>query len=183
MNSFKIRAAALGAALLMTGSTCLPAAAAESDARYITGNEFCSLQPGMNYDEVLAVVGSAPDKVVDKEESGTMKMQCTWNNKDYSFAILYFENNALTQVRETALITSPQTVTLSQYGQVTYGMSYDQVKAVFGGDGALLSWYTTEDGGIVCRYRFEGTGEENSYCRITFTDGVVTDVDEKNLIN
>jgi hypothetical protein len=181
MKRQTILSAALAASLVLSLSP-LPARA-QGSAQKITGPEFCSITPGMSYDEVLSIVGDQPDRVSDTSSADTMRMHCTWNNYDYSYAIVYFEDNRVTQIQETSLIRSEKDVTLSAYGQIASGMSYDTVRTIFGGDGALLSWRVNKNGDVIVSYRFEGTGKDDSFCRITFTNGLVSDVMEKGLVD
>ena len=63
MKRQTILSAALAASLVLSLSP-LPARA-QGSAQKITGPEFCSITPGMSYDEVLSIVGDQPDRVSD----------------------------------------------------------------------------------------------------------------------
>ncbi|MCQ5130293.1 hypothetical protein NE562_11525 [Butyricicoccus faecihominis] len=78
------------------------------------------------------------------------------------FGILFFSPPAFI----TKLITGAATVVSeTQFNNVDNGMTYEEVKNLFGGDGSLLSSY-----GNVEIYKWPGNGMLGSNCNVSFQD-------------
>ena len=108
-------------------------------AQYFGTDKFTECQLGMTYDEVKQILGKEGENVgTDKYEFkvGTIG-KCT----------MFFKDNKLTQKQIDRVPCTDKVVGSVQFNQVQEGMTYDEVKQIFGCDGQLS--YQAENGSAI----------------------------------
>lgn len=151
--------------------TTTPAAPAEDNS--INADKFNQIQQGMSYEEVKAIIGEDGENTSENEIAGTKTVVYEWSSKTgWGNASVTFQNDQVVNKTQFGVASGDQVkVTLDMYNQVQTGMSYDDVKGVFGGEGTLMS--QSEIAGYSSEmYQWSGKSL-GSNCVITFSDGAV----------
>lgn len=137
----------------------------------IDENKFNQIQSGMTYDEVKNIIGEDGQNISESEIAGIKTIMYQWEDDSWGIAIVTFQNDQVTNKSQSGISSNSVEVTLSQYDLVQTGMSYDEVKNIFGGDGQLTS-ETSISGTSSQLYQWNGKSL-GSNCVITFSDGKV----------
>lgn len=137
----------------------------------INEEKFNQIQSGMTYDEVKNIIGEDGQNISESEVAGIKTVMYQWEDDSWGVAIVTFQNDQVTNKSQAGISSNSVEVTLSQYDQVQTGMSYDEVKNIFGGDGQLTS-ETSISGTSSQLYQWNGKSL-GSNCVITFSDSKV----------
>ena len=110
----------------------------ELNTSNLTAEKFYSIDFGMTYEDVVAIVGE--DGVLTSEATigDSTSSIYTWEEGIANFNVT-FENNKVIGKAQAGIIVSSTEVTLEMFNSIENGMSYDEVVTIFGGDGAFLS--------------------------------------------
>lgn len=140
----------------------------------ITRDMYLGIQMGMSYDDVKSVMGTdGRMMIVNKSpESSQEVYQWSADDADVNTVTVTLVNGQVTSKAQYGIDTGDDvTVTSAQYDAIMNDMSYDDVVATFGGQGALTSESTVD--GFSCQvYAWFGT-EYGTNVTISFTDGKV----------
>ncbi|MQN00866.1 MAG: DUF3862 domain-containing protein [bacterium LCO1.1] len=145
----------------------------------LTAENFMKIDMGMTLDQVAKLLGSKGKKASETSIAGTKSAVYAWSGSDLSTISVTFTDGKASVKSQAGVITSKVKVSLKQYEQVKTGMTYDQVKKVLGGDGALMS--ADEILGVKGEtYSWSGKSLLSS-CTIIFSGGKVSSVTEAGL--
>ena len=139
----------------------------------INADKFNQIQQGMSYEEVKAIIGEDGENTSENEVAGIKTVVYEWSSKTgWGNASVTFQNDQVVNKAQFGVASGDQVkVTLDMYNQVQTGMSYDEVKGIFGGEGTLMS--QSEIAGYSSEmYQWSGKSL-GSNCVITFSDGAV----------
>lgn len=151
-----------------------------SDGSSLTPQKFMDLKAGISYQDAASLLGSEGELSTSSEIAGTKTEMYSWTAPNGIGTVsLTFSNDSLTSKMQLYLFQTEAVATMEKFNQVKSGMTYDQVKQIFGCDGALESEMTML-GTVTDTYVWQGT-ELLSSANITFTNGSVTSVTQVGL--
>lgn len=141
---------------------------------YITAETFNQIREGMNYSDVVSIVGF-DGKSGGQNEDGTITM--TWNGiSQDTYALVTFRNSFVVSKSSVGLeidaaSANSAQITLAEFNEIKTGMSYTEVCEIIGGLGELMSeseimGYTSS------MYSWEGTSFASNAV-ITFSNNEV----------
>ena len=139
----------------------------------ITEEEFDSIETGMSYDEVVAIIGEDGTNISESEVAGINTVIYEWTSSEiWGNANITFQNGKVVNKAQFGVSSGDDVeITLDQYNSIETGMSYDEVVEILGGEGSLLS--DTEIAGSKSQiYMWNGTSL-GANANITFSDGKV----------
>lgn len=139
----------------------------------INADKFNQIQNGMTYDEVVAIIGEDGTSISESELADIKTEIYEWQSHDgWGNANITFQNGKVVNKAQFGVDSGNGVeITMDQYNSVETGMTYDEVVALLGGDGTLLS--DTELAGSTSQiYMWEGSSV-GSNANITFSDGKV----------
>ncbi len=139
----------------------------------ITEEEFDSIETGMTYDEVVAIIGEDGTNISESEVAGINTVIYEWTSSEiWGNANITFQNGKVVNKAQFGVSSGDDVeITLDQYNSIETGMSYDEVVEILGGEGSLLS--DTEIAGSKSQiYMWNGTSL-GANANITFSDGKV----------
>lgn len=139
----------------------------------INGEKFNEIQNGMSYDEVVAIIGEDGTSISESELADIKTEIYEWESHDgWGNANITFQNGKVVNKAQFGVDSGDGVeITIDQYNSIETGMTYDEVVALLGGEGTLLS--DTELAGSTSQiYMWEGTSL-GANANITFSDGKV----------
>lgn len=145
----------------------------EKETSGITEEEFDSIETGMTYDEVVAIIGEDGTNISESEVAGINTVIYEWTSSEiWGNANITFQNGKVVNKAQFGVSSGDDVeITLDQYNSIETGMSYDEVVEILGGEGSLLS--DTEIAGSKSQiYMWNGTSL-GANANITFSDGKV----------
>lgn len=142
----------------------------EQNASILTAEKFNSIDFGMSYEDVVAIIGEDGVVLSESTISDITTTIYQWEEGPSNFNIT-LQNNELVGKAQLGIITSSSEITLEMYNSIETGMTYDEVVSVLGENGAFLSNSKILDS-ISEIYTWSGTSLGSS-CNITFQDGKV----------
>ena len=145
----------------------------------ITAEEFNAIEIGMSYEQVKEIIGEDGTESNSSQVGDVTAVIYTWSSDESGTADVMFQNDKVINKSQTGIATSSVTVTMDQYNQVQTGMTYDQVKEIMGGDGAVASESTIANNHSV-GYTWSGSSTV-SRCTITFTNDAVSSKNQYGL--
>jgi hypothetical protein len=142
--------------------------------------KYLSIQMGSSYQDVVAIMGSEGKVSSQTSVGDSTSTIYEWDVKGFGSMNVTIQDEVVVGKAEMGLGGGDDVkVTYDQYQQVATGMSYDEVCAVFGGKGELVSQSSllgiTDD-----LYMWSGT-DLGANCTITFQDGAVTSMSQYGL--
>jgi hypothetical protein len=116
----------------------------ETKAGVLDEAKFNQIQNGMTYEEVVAIIGSEGNVISETGEKGTEfhTIMYEWEAEGSigANANFMFQGNKLTNKAQFGVVESSEvTVTLDEFNKLQNGMTYEEVIAIIGGEGNLLS--------------------------------------------
>ena len=142
--------------------------------------KYLSIQMGSSYQDVVAIMGSE-GKVSSQTSVGDSNTTLyEWDVKGFGSMNVTVQDDVVVGKAEMGLGGGDDVkVTYDQYQQGTTGMSYDEVCAVFGGKGELVTQSSLM--GITSDiYMWSGT-DLGANCTISFQDGAVSSMSQYGL--
>lgn len=139
----------------------------------INADKFNQIQNGMSYDEVVSIIGEAGTSISESELADIKTEIYEWESHDgWGNANITFQNEKVVNKAQFGVDSGDGVeITMDQYNSIETGMTYDEVVALLGGEGTLLS--DTELAGSTSQiYMWEGTSL-GANANITFSDGKV----------
>ena len=145
----------------------------------ISGDEYNMIQLGMPYVMVRDIIGEDGTMVSQHTGAGVKQSLYVWKNGFDNAAYVYINDDKVSGKSQRGIVYSTTPVTLTQYYIVRTGMTYDEVKQIMIGDGAVASM-NNFFGHLNVDYEWVGTDGKSS-CTITFRDGVVSGMKQTGL--
>lgn len=139
----------------------------------INAEKFDQIQNGMSYDEVVSIIGEDGTNISESELADIKTQIYEWqSHSGWGSANITFQNGIVINKAQFGVSSGDNIkITMDQYNSIETGMSYDEVVALLGGEGTLLS--DTEIAGSTSQiYMWEGTSL-GSNADVTFLDGKV----------
>ncbi len=142
--------------------------------------KYLSIQMGSSYQDVAAIMGSEGEVTSQSSVADSTTTIYSWDVKGFGSMNVTVQDDVVVGKAEIGLGGGDDVkVTYDQYQQVATGMSYDEVCAVFGGKGELVSQSSllgiTDD-----IYMWSGT-DLGANCTISFQDGAVSSMSQFGL--
>ncbi len=135
----------------------------------LTADKFNAIEFGMTYEEVLDIVGEEGTNISESTIMDYVTAIYQWEEGLNNFNVT-FENNIVVGKSQFGVNSiTGSNVTLEMYNSIKNGMTYEDVVAVFGSDGALLSTVKTFDT-VTTIYMWDGNTLGGN-CNVTFIDG------------
>lgn len=160
--------------------TDTPKTDTQDAATAITEDKFNQIQSGMTYEQVKGIIGTDGENISEMDIAGTKTIMYQWDSDSWGNAIITFQNDQVTDKSQVGISKGDDVqVTMDMYNQVTTGMTYDQVKAIFGGEGSVLSDSTIAD---TREQIYDWYGKSlGSSCSISFSNGAVSSKSQAGL--
>jgi hypothetical protein len=150
---------------------------AKAEAGVLDEAKFNQIQNGMTYEEVVAIIGADGEVISETGEKGTDLHTVMYEWKaDGGFganANFMFQGGKLTNKAQFGVVESSDiTVTLDEFNKVENGMTYEEVVAILGGEGNMLS-ETGEKGTdfYTIMYEYSGEGDLGANANFMFQGG------------
>lgn len=145
----------------------------------ISGDEYNMIQLGMPYVMVRNIIGEDGTMVSQHTSAGKKQILYVWKNGFDNAAYVYINDDKVVGKSQRGIVYSTVPVTLTQYYIIRTGMTYDEVRQIMTGEGAIASM-NNFFGHLNVDYEWVGTDGKSS-CTITFQDGVVTGMKQTGL--
>lgn len=145
----------------------------EKESAGLTEEKYNSIETGMTYDEVVDIIGEDGTNISESEVAGIKTVIYEWTSSEsWGNANITFQNDKVVNKAQFGVSSGDDVeITLEQYNSIETGMTYDEVVALLGGEGALIS--DTEIAGSTSQiYMWNGTSL-GSNANITFSDDKV----------
>jgi hypothetical protein len=149
----------------------------DSKAGELDAAKFNAINNGMTYEEVVAIVGGDGQVISESGEKGTEfhTVMYEWEAEgDFGAnANFMFQGGKLINKAQMGVVEqSDVTVTLNEFNQIQNGMSYEEVVAIIGGEGNLLS-ESGEKGSefYTVMYDYKGEGSFGANANFMFQSG------------
>lgn len=149
---------------------------AEAKEGVLTEEKFAKIENGMTYDEVKAIIGAEGSVMSESGDKGTEfhTVIYEWETDGiFSNANFMFQGEKLTSKSQIGVSeTSDVTVTKAEFDKISNGMTYEEVTAIIGGEGNMLS-ETGEKGTdfYTVMYDYKGEGDLGANANFMFQDG------------
>lgn len=105
------------------------------------------ISTGMTYEEVVKAFGVEGGKMSETTVSGSTVTVWSWNYTDGSgYITVTTQDGIVTAKNDVRVNTTTSNITLDIFNQITVGMTYEEVKALIGSDGTLMT--DTDIGGV-----------------------------------
>nr|WP_263324259.1 DUF3862 domain-containing protein [Neobacillus sp. Marseille-Q6967] len=143
------------------------------DEGVLTEEKFAQIKDGMTYEEVVAIIGSEGKVISESGERGTEYHTVMYEFETegaMSNANMMFQGNKLMNKAQFGLGGgSDVEMTLEQFNQIQNGMTYEEVKAIVGGEGEIVS-ESGEKGSQfhTVVYSYQGKGSIGANASLTF---------------
>lgn len=129
----------------------------------LTSEKYDQIKSGMTYEEVVAIIGSEGQVMSESGDKGTEfhTAMYEWETDGFmSAANIMFQNNKMMSKSQMGVSdTDSPEVSLETFNQLSNGMTIEEVEAIIGGKGEILS--ETGDPGTqfyTVMYSYPGTG-------------------------
>lgn len=143
-----------------------------TDAKGITAEQYKKIENGMSYDQVKEIFGSDGENQSESEVAGVTTKLYMWSSDGFGKASIIFQNDKVTSKSQYGVSDSANlAITSEMYDKVKTGMTYDEVKEIFGGDGSSVS--ETEIAGVKSEIYSWSGDSLGANCTISFSDGKV----------
>ena len=150
----------------------------------LTEEKFNQISNGMSYDEVKSIIGSEGTVISETGEIGSESHNLCISGKqmDYSPQLILLSRGKLINTSEMGVAESSDvTVTLDEFNQVQNGMTYDEVVAIVGGEGNLIS-ESGDKGTEFYTVMYDYTGEGDLGANASFISKVTNYKTSRNLV-
>lgn len=104
-------------------------------------DKFNKIEMDMSYDDVKGIMGSEGNKTSETKSGSYESASYEWKGDKYARVSTSFQNGKLASKSQSGITESKGTDKLDQakFNKVQTGMSYEQVKEIFGTDGELTT--------------------------------------------
>lgn len=145
----------------------------EKEVSGLTEEKFNKIETGMSYDEVVAIIGEDGTNISESEVAGIKTVIYEWTSSEkWGNANITFQDGKVINKAQFGVSSGDDIeITMEQYNAVQTGMSYDEVVAILGGEGSLLS--DTEIAGSKSQIYMWNGNSFGANANITFSDGKV----------
>lgn len=135
--------------------------------------DYNKISTGMSYDEVVSIIGKEGTLVTENSTAGYLTQSYEWHlTGEITYVSIIFQNgNVVNKSSGGSALGTEKTVTLAQFNRVETGMTYEQVKEIFGFDGSLFT-ESSNDYVDIKMYMWSGDAAGSS-ASVTFQDGKV----------
>lgn len=139
----------------------------------LTEEKYNSIDSGMTYDEVVALIGEDGTNISETEIGGVKTSVYEWKSSEsFGNATITFSDGKVVNKAQFGVASGDDVeITLDQFNAIETGMTYDEVVSVLGGEGSLLS-ESDIAGSNAQIYMWSGTSL-GANANVTFSDGKV----------
>ena len=148
-------------------------AAEEKKSTGLTEEKYNNIKTSMTYDEVVDIIGEEGTNISESEIAGIKTIIYEWTSSEkWGNATITFQDGKVVNKAQFGVSSGDNVeITLEQYNSIETGMTYDDVVALLGGEGSLIS--DTELAGSTSQiYMWKGKSI-GSNANVTFSDGKV----------
>lgn len=142
-----------------------------SSVANLTLDKFNRLEIGMDYDEVVKILGSEGEQSSETKTSRYTITSYKWAGEDYAAIYATFRDGKMTSKRQLRLSGETEMaadISKDKFDKVKIGMSYDEVVKIIGSEGNETS--STRIGKTELK-SYKWSGEGNSAIYGTFRNG------------
>lgn len=140
----------------------------------LTEEKYNAIETGMTYAEVVSIIGEDGINISESEFAGIKTVMYEWKSAEsWGNANITFQDGKVINKAQFGVASGDDIeISMEQYNSIETGMTYDEVVALLGGEGTLLS--DTEIAGSKAQiYTWKGTSL-GANANVTFSDGKVT---------
>lgn len=147
----------------------------------VDGAKYNKVDLGMTYDEVKAIMGSAGEQVSSSEFNGYSMATYQWLNADETgTAAIAFKNGKVATKMQMNVAKTDPIATKAMFDKVKTGMTYKEVRDIFGVDGVVTYMDSDEDFGYEYM-EYMWNGPNDSFAQIVFDGGKVSLTNQSGL--
>lgn len=166
-----------------TAASAAPASSDVSSAPdgYVDVVKYNKVVLGMPYEDVKTVMGSGGEKVSSTELNGDAMTTYQWQTQDDTGTVaVTFKNGKVCSKMGMNVGKTEPVATREKADKIRTGMTYEEVKAIFGVDGVITYMDADEDFGYeYMEYMWNGAGD--TLVQVIFSDGKVSLVTDSGL--
>lgn len=156
---------------VVSSSTESQSATTTKTEKKLSADKFNSIDFGMTYEDVVDIIGEDGTNISEVSVLDTTTAIYQWED-GLTNCNVTFSNNSVTGKAQVGILETPNAnVTLALYDSIKTGMTYDEVIAIFGTDGELMSTSKLLDAETTI-YMWDGTTLGGN-CNVTFQNGEV----------
>ncbi len=150
-------------------------------AGVVDGVKYNKVDLGMSYDEVKDIMGSAGTQISASDISGMSLATYQWLTADETgtCAIAFKNGKVSTKMQMNVARTDP-VATKAKFDKVKNGMTYKEVREIFGADGVVTYMDADEDFGYEY-VEYMWNGPDDSFAQVVFDKGKVSLSSENGL--
>ncbi len=153
-------------------TTSTDSGASGQSAAGVNADSFKAVQNGMSYQDVVGVFGSEGKLTSESNAGGMVTRVYEWEANGWGIAQVTLTNDKVVNKTQIGVSgDSAAAVTAAQFEKVSNGMSYEDVVAIMGGEGQLVS-DTNIAGSSMQIYSWDGK-TLGSNCTISFLNDKV----------
>ena len=182
-NSEKPKESAAAASSSAPAASSKPASNEKSTAPagVVDGVKYSKVDLGMSYDEVKNIMGSAGDQISSSDINGNSMATYQWLNADETgtCAVAFKNGKVCTKMQMNVARTDP-VATKAKFGKVQNGMTYKEVKEIFGAEGVVTYMDADEDFGYEY-VEYMWNGPDDAFDQVVFDNGKVSLSSENGL--
>ena len=145
----------------------------------ISYESFFEVQMGMTVDEVKKILGDNGELFTSTDFLNVKTEIYSWTGSGFSMILVTFSNGTVIEKTQSGLNQVTATATTTKFSQIFSGMTYEQVKAIMGGDGCMIS-ESSMMGIETVVYQWNGNSLY-SMATITFQNGKVSSTSQQGL--
>lgn len=152
---------------------------ATSKRRTVSYESFFEVQMGMTVDEVKKILGDNGELFTSTDFLNVKTEIFSWTGSGFSMILVTFSNGIVIEKTQSGLYQVTATATAAKFSQIFSGMTYEQVKAIMGGDGCMIS-ESSMMGIDTTVYQWNGSSLYSTAI-ITFQNGKVSSTSQRGL--
>lgn len=151
-------------------------------AGIVDGVKYNKVDLGMSYDEVKDIMGSAGTQISTSDISGMSMATYQWLTADETgtCAIAFKNGKVSTKMQMNVARTDP-VATKAKFDKVKEGMTYKEVREIFGAEGVVTYMDADEDFGYEY-VEYMWNGPDDSFAQVVFDKGKVSLSSENGLV-
>ena len=150
-------------------------------AGIVDGVKYNKVDLGMSYDEVKDIMGSAGTQISTSDIGGMSMATYQWLTADETgtCAVAFKNGKVSTKMQMNVARTDP-VATKAKFDKVKEGMTYKEVREIFGAEGVVTYMDADEDFGYEY-VEYMWNGPDDSFAQVVFDGGKVSLSSEKGL--
>lgn len=150
-------------------------------AGVVDGVKYSKVDLGMSYDEVKDIMGSTGTQISTSDINGMSLATYQWLTADETgtCAVAFKNGRVSTKMQMNVARTEP-VATRAKFDKVKNGMTYEEVKEIFGADGVVTYMDADEDFGYEY-VEYMWNGPDDSFAQVVFDSGKVSLSSENGL--